>query len=64
MTYLPASPATELATKADLADLRGSIDGLATESGVDLKHLSQRIGRLHTTMLGGFAAVLATGFLG
>lgn len=71
MTYLPASPATDLATKADVTDLREAIDRLVTEmdrSRADVKHLSQRMDELQTTLLGGFAAMiaalLAAGFLG
>lgn len=55
MTYLPA--ATDLATKTDITRLQE-----------DIRHLSQRMDRLQTTLLGGFlamiAALLVTGFLG
>jgi ubiquinone biosynthesis protein UbiJ len=57
MSYLPTTPATELATKADIDGLSDRVD-----------RLSGRIDRLQTTLLGGFAAMiaalLAAGFLG
>lgn len=64
MTYLPASAATDLATKADIARLEAEVSGMKD----DVRHLSRRMDRLQQTTLGGFvamvAALLASGFLG
>lgn len=75
MNYLPANPASELVTRSyfdeRFGDMSGRIDGLSDR--VDrlsdrLDRLSDRVDRLQTTLLGGFAAMiaalLATGFLG
>lgn len=75
MSYLPVSPESDLVTRAYLderiGDVSGRIDALSDR--VDrlsdrVDRLSDRMDRLQTTLLGGFAAMiaalLATGFLG
>lgn len=74
MSFLPLQPATELATRADIEGLSSQIDELDARLGgrIDhlttrVDHLSDRMDRLQTTLLGGFAAMIAalpaTGFL-
>lgn len=74
MRFLPLQPAPELATRADIEGLSSQIDELDARLGgrIDhlttrVDHLSDRMDRLQTTLLGGFAAMIAalvaTGFL-
>jgi hypothetical protein len=75
MTYLPSTPATELATKADIDRLDSRLERLEDEirhlshrldDAVD--RLSQRMDRQHYTMMAGFVALttalIASGLLG
>lgn len=68
MSFLPASPVVDLATKADIAALKAVLKGNVRSLSERIDTLSGRIDRLQTTLLGGFAAMiaalLAAGFLG
>lgn len=75
MTYLPSTPATELATRADMDRLDARMERLEDEvrhlshrldDAVD--RLSQRMDRQHYAMMAGFVALttalIASGLLG
>lgn len=64
MSFIPPQPAADLATKADVQSLSDQVGALTSR----IDRLSDRMDRLQTTLLGGFAAMiaalLAAGFVG
>ncbi len=71
MSFIPSQPAADLATKADVQSLSDDVQSLSDQVGAltsRIDRLSDRMDRLQTTLLGGFAAMiaalLAAGFVG
>ncbi len=68
MSYLPVSPESDLVTRAYLDERIGYVSGRIDALSDRVDRLSDRMDRLQTTLLVGFAgiiaALLATVFLG
>lgn len=56
MTYLPAQPATDLATRPDIGRLEARMDRFEDA----LRDVNQRLDRLFLTMLAGLVAIIGT----